>query len=57
MFVAIQETVRSQFSSLVFQVAVDPLFYFAAAVVGGIEADAERFGFPPGHDSADADAG
>src|ERR1700733_2080755 len=42
---------------LAFQVGFDPLLYFLAAVVGGVEADSERLGLAPGHDTAEGDAG
>lgn len=38
---------------LAFQVGVDPLFDFLAAVVGGIETDAQSLALVPGHDAAD----
>ena len=41
---------------LAFQVGVDPAFDFLAAVVGGVEADAESLTLMPSHNAADVDA-
>ena len=48
---------RVAYWTLVLQVGVDPLFEFAAAFVGGVEADAEGvLGLFPGYGAADPDA-
>src|SRR5215470_2704193 len=49
---------RRKSGALAFQIGVDPLFEFAAAFVGGVEANAERvLGFFPGDGGANPETG